>query len=160
MPSKEGQLSLACFAIKQGQIPNICQAGKIYGVPERTLRRRVNGTKARRDCIANSRKLTDQEEKDLIKHLLDLDVRGFGLKLYEVAAMANHLLAKREGIPVGFGWPCSFVKRRPELKMMFSRKYDYQRARCEDPMVIAPWFELVRNTISKYGITDQDIYKL
>jgi hypothetical protein len=125
MPYKEGQLLLAYFAIQQGQVQNICQAAKIYGVPERTLRRRVNGTKARRDCIANSRKLTDQEEKDLIKHLLDLDSRGFSPKLHEVAVMANHLLANRGGVLVGIGWPGSFIDRKPELKMRFRRKYDY-----------------------------------
>jgi hypothetical protein len=98
------------------------------------------------------------EEEDLVKHLLNLDSRGFGPKLHEVAAMANYLLANRGGTPVGIGWPGSFINRKPELKMRFSRKYDYQRAKCEDPRVIAPWFELVRNTISKYGITDKDIY--
>jgi hypothetical protein len=149
---------LAYFAIQQGQIQNICQAAKIYGVPERTLRRRVNGTKARRDCVVNSRKLTGPEEEHLVKHLLNLDSRGFSPKLHEVAAMANYLLANRGGTPVGIGWPGSFINRKPELKMRFSRKYDYQRAKCEDPRVIAPWFELVRNTISKYGITDKDIY--
>jgi hypothetical protein len=28
----------------------------------------------------------------------------------------------------------------------------------EDPKVIQAWFELVRNTKAKYGITDDDIY--
>lgn len=32
------------------------------------------------------------------------------------------------------------------------------RAKCEDPGIISAWFELVRSTIAKYGITDNDIY--
>jgi hypothetical protein len=45
-----------------------------------------------------------------------------------------------------------------ELRTRFQRKYDYQRAKCEDPEVICGWFELVQNTIIKYGINDADIY--
>jgi hypothetical protein len=59
MPYNEGQLLLAYFTVQQGQIQNICQAAKIFGVPERTLRRRVNSIKARRDCVVKSRKLKD-----------------------------------------------------------------------------------------------------
>jgi hypothetical protein len=72
--------------------------------------------------------------------------------------MANKLLAERGTSEVGKNWPENFVRRTPELKTRFNRKYDRQRALCEDPKVIAPWFELVRNTKAKYGILDEDIY--
>ena len=42
--------------------------------------------------------------------------------------------------------------------MRLSRKYDYQRAKCEDLKVISEWFALVYNTKAKYGILDDDIY--
>ena len=42
--------------------------------------------------------------------------------------------------------------------MRFFRKYDYQRAKCEDPTIIRNWFRLVENTIAKYGIRSDDIY--
>ena len=38
------------------------------------------------------------------------------------------------------------------------RKYDYQRAKCEDLKVIREWFALVYNIKVKYGIFDDDIY--
>ncbi|KAJ6437534.1 hypothetical protein O9K51_09740 [Purpureocillium lavendulum] len=72
--------------------------------------------------------------------------------------MANHLLRVRDARPVGKNWAQNFVKRRPELRTRFSRKYDYQRAKCEDPKIIGPWFDLVRNVKSKYGILDDDTY--
>jgi hypothetical protein len=72
--------------------------------------------------------------------------------------MANKLLAERATSQVGKNWPENFVRRIPELKTQFNREYDCQRALCEDPKVIAPWFELVRNTKAKYGILDEDIY--
>ena len=76
--------------------------------------------------------------------------------------MANLLLQKRsnasQGITVGQRWTYSFVRRHQALKLRYNRKYDYQRAKCEDPAIIRDWFRLVRNTIAKYGIMDEDIY--
>lgn len=54
--------------------------------------------------------------------------------------MANQLLADRDAPPVGANWASKFVKRHEELKMRFTRRYNYQRALCEDPNVIRKWF--------------------
>jgi hypothetical protein len=75
-----------------------------------------------------------------------------------VEEMASRLLADRDASPVGKNWASNFVKRQQELKTRFNRKYDYQRAKCEDPTLIREWFALVKNTIAKYGITLADIY--
>jgi len=72
--------------------------------------------------------------------------------------MADLLLSERDASPVGKNWTTNFIKRRTELKSKFSRKYNYQRAQCKDPVIIGDWFRLVRNTIAKYGIVDEDIY--
>ena len=68
------------------------------------------------------------------------------------------LLTTRDAGRVGVNWASTFVKRHPELTTRFNRKYDYQRALCEDPEVIGRWFTLVQNTIAKYGIQEADIY--
>ncbi|CCF45430.1 transposase [Colletotrichum higginsianum] len=72
--------------------------------------------------------------------------------------MANHLLADRGARPVGKRWASNFIKRQPQLRTRFFRKYDYKRAQCEDPQAICSWFALVKNTIVKYGIQESDIY--
>jgi hypothetical protein len=72
--------------------------------------------------------------------------------------MADLLLAEHDGIPIGRNWTSNFIKRSPEIKTKFSRKYDYKRAKCEDPVIIKEWFRLVRNTIAKYGILEEDIH--
>jgi hypothetical protein len=78
--------------------------------------------------------------------------------------MANLLLQKRSAenqaqpLTVGKRWVYNLVKRHKALKCQYIRKYDYQRAKCEDPAIIRPWFQLVHNTIEKYGILDADIY--
>ncbi|KAK0367451.1 fot5 transposase, partial [Colletotrichum limetticola] len=72
--------------------------------------------------------------------------------------MANRLLADRDAPPVGKRWASNFIKRQPQLRTRFFRKYDYKRAQCEDPDAINAWFRLVANTIAKYGIVESDIY--
>jgi hypothetical protein len=103
-------------------------------------------------------KLLGTEEQVIVQHILDLDSRGFPPRLAAVKDMADSLLAARHQGPVGINWASTFVQRTPELKVKFNRKYDYKRALCEDPEVIAPWFELVQNVKAKYGILDEDTY--
>ena len=102
--------------------------------------------------------MTNLEESVLVQYILDLAAKGFPPRVSTIGDMANRLLASRDAPPVGTRWASNFVKRRPELQTRFQRKYDYQRAKCEDPVIIRGWFELVRNTIAKYGIYDADIY--
>ena len=75
-----------------------------------------------------------------------------------VEDMANRLLTTRNAPRVGSRQTSNFVKRHIELQTRFQRKYDYQRAKCEDLEVIYGWFKLIQNTIAKYGINDVDIY--
>lgn len=133
-------------------------AAKLYSVNHATLARRLNGQPSRRDITPNSRKLTDLEESAIVNHILDLDSRAFPPRLSGVEEMANHLLATRRAPNVGKNWASAFVKRRSELAAKFSRRYDYQRALCEDGESIQGWFQLVQNTIAKYGISETDIY--
>jgi hypothetical protein len=103
-------------------------------------------------------KLLETEEEIIVQHILDLNARGFPPRLATVADMANSLRAERHMGRVGVNWASTFVKRQPELKVKFNRKYDYKRALCEDPEVLRGWFKLVANTKAKYGIQDADTY--
>ena len=91
--------------------------------------------------------------------IIDLDERGFPLRIQDLRDAAKLLLNQRDPAgKIGRDWPTNFTKRRPEIKAKFNRKYDYERALCEDPEKIQAWFRLVRNTCGKYGIPDEDIY--
>jgi hypothetical protein len=130
----------------------------IYKVNRMTLRRRQNGIKSQCDSIPKSRRLSDLEEQIIVQFIHDLDSRGFPPRLRFVEEIANRLLADRDAPPVGKRWAHNFVRRHHDLKTRFFRKYDYQRAKCEDPTVIRNWFRLVANVIAKYGIRSDDIY--
>jgi hypothetical protein len=156
--SKEGQIILALQALQNDKNLSVRAAAKIYGVPRKTLGRRRAGKPARYDTTPKSRKLTPSEEDAIVQYIIELSERAFPPRLRGVEDMANQLLRVRDAAPVGKLWAHNFVKRQPELRMRYARKYDYQRAKCEDPKVISEWFTLVRNTKAKYGIVDDDIY--
>jgi hypothetical protein len=100
------------------------------------LWRRQKGIQSRCNWIPKSRQLSDLEEQTIIQFILDLDSRGFPPRLRGAEEMANRLLADRDAPPVGKRWASNFMKRHKELKMRFFRRYNYQRAKCEDPTVI------------------------
>ena len=91
--------------------------------------------------------------------------RVFPPRISTVRRMADILLSARARSPanaspsVGENWVRKFVNRHEQLQSKYTRKYDYQRALCEDPEVINNWFQPVENTRAKYGIPDEDVYK-
>lgn len=149
---------LALQALQNDPTLKLRRAATIYTVNPTTLWRRQKGIQSQRDITPKSRRLSNLEEQILKHFILDLDSRGFPPRLRSVKAMADQLLADRDAPPVGTNWASNFVRRHPDLKTRFFRKYDYQRAKCEDPTIIRNWFMLVANIIAKYGIRSEDIY--
>ncbi|EGU85277.1 hypothetical protein FOXB_04208 [Fusarium oxysporum f. sp. conglutinans Fo5176] len=146
-PSKEARILLALQALEND--PKLRYS---------TLRDRKNGRQSQRDYAPQSRKLSDLEEQILLRFILEQISRGFLPQIRIIEEMANRLLADRDASPVGKRWAINFIKRQPELKSCYNRRYDYQRAQCEDPTIIRNWFRLVENTIAKYGIRSDDIW--
>ena len=156
--TKEARINLALQAKKNNSKLSFKWLSSTYTVSDSTLRARYKGRCARSDIIPNLRKLTPTEEESIIERILDLDSRAFPVRLRHVEDMANLLLAQRVAERVGVNWASNFVRRQKKLKTRLNRKMDYQRVLCEDPAIFRKWFDLVRDTIAKYGIAEEDIY--
>ncbi|KAI9040871.1 uncharacterized protein KD926_007544 [Aspergillus affinis] len=100
-----------------------------------------------------------------------MDSRGYPLTIAKVHYLAECLLRAKlklfespessEPAFIGERWFRRFINRHEaEIKTNYSKRYDYQRAKCEDPKLIMRWLELVQNTIQKYGILEQDAYNM
>jgi AraC-like DNA-binding protein len=136
---QEGRILLAIQAIKKQEIPSIRDIARQFNVPRTTLQRRVAGLPFRAETRANSHKLTEIEEESLQKWILSMDLRGAAPRPSTVREIANLLLAARGSTPpllVGQNWVTKFVKRHPNLSSRFSKRYNYERAKCEDPKII------------------------
>jgi hypothetical protein len=143
---QEGRILLAIQAIKNQEIRSIREAARQFNVPNSTLATRLTGVQNRAVSRANGLKLTEIEEESLRKWIISMDSRGAAPRPSTVREMADLLLAARGSTPplsVGQNWVTKFVKRHPLLSSRFSRRYDYQRAKCEDPKTITEWFSLV-----------------
>ncbi|XP_077660561.1 uncharacterized protein AFUA_3G10430 [Aspergillus fumigatus Af293] len=158
---QEGRVLLAVSALKNKEILNIREAARVYNVPYTTLQRRLKGHTFRAELRANGHKMTQNEEDSLIRWILSMDQRGAAPRPSHVREMANILLAQRGSTPtqtVGEKWVYNFINRHDEIKTRFSRRYNHQRAKCEDPKIILEWFNRVQITIMQHGITLEDIY--
>ncbi|KAJ5273619.1 hypothetical protein N7478_008744 [Penicillium angulare] len=161
LTEQEGRILLAIQAIKKQEQLSISAAARYFNVPRTTLRDRLHGHQNRRETRANGHKLTEIEEESLQKWILSMDNRGAAPRPTTVREMANLLLSARGSTPVqtvGENWVNKYVKRHPQLSTRFSRRYNYERAKCEDTKIIQEWFDLVQKSILENGIDPDDIY--
>jgi hypothetical protein len=161
---QEARILQAIKAIHDNISPTIRAAARAYDVPDTTLRRRLRGLPPRQQGQISNRLLLPTEEEALIQWILSMSERGLPPRISTVRQMANILLAARDGSSadtpstVGENWVRRFVNRHEQLRSKYTRKYDHQRALCEDPKAMNDWFRLVENIRAKYGIPDEDVY--
>jgi len=79
--SNEASIILALQALERNENLSVRRVVEIYKVCDRTLGRRRAGMPARRDILANSRKLTDLEEKTIVQYITELCARAFNPRL-------------------------------------------------------------------------------
>src|SRR6478735_2441647 len=138
--STEARILLALQALQNDPKLSTRRAAATYSVGRMQLWRRQRGILATHNTTPKSRKLSNLEEQTIVQFLLDLDLRGFPSRLSYVEEIANSLLATRNAPGIGKRWAYNFVKRQPDLKTHFFRRYNHQRAKCKDPTIIRGWF--------------------
>ena len=97
----ESDIQLAIRVHQRDPHISILKLSKIYQVPNTTLRDRINGKPARRNIIANSRKLTVFEKEAIVSFIIDLNARLFPPRYSYVNNIANRMLAQRGEKRVG-----------------------------------------------------------
>ena len=157
LPTDE-RIRLAIESYQYSQFKSIHQVAAIFDINHQTISNRLHSRQPRYEVAKMSRKLTAAEEIALIQWIISMDDRGMAPTLAYIRTMADLLLASRGGQPTGENFVRKLVNRHDELKARFSRRYDYQRAQCEDPALINEWFTRVAKIKVQYGIIDDDIY--
>jgi hypothetical protein len=154
----EGDVYLAVQDLQNKQVKSLRRAEELYSVPQRTIQQQRDRKRPRRNCEPNSKRLTKLEEEAIVERILEQSLRGLPPSKPNVQDIADRLLRKRNAKPVGKHWVDNFIKRTPEIQTQWTRPYNRQRAACEDPAVIQPWFTLVQSIKAKYSIIDEDMY--
>jgi hypothetical protein len=155
-------MSLAIASFQKNPYQTKRALASAFDVPESTLRTRLRGILPRCEIKPVNVKMSPIEEQSLVQWILHLDQRGFPPQIIDVRRMADALLAARgqdpPPPPIGKNWVSRFIQRQADLQTKWNRKFHSQRARCEDPVKIRAWFQLVEDTRVAYGIADQDMF--
>ncbi len=101
LTSNEHQLQLTLQAFERDPQLSIRNTTQLYNIPRTTLSDRINGRSTYTDTIINSQKLTALKEEVIIRKILDLNLRGFPPRIYNVEDIANRLLATYDAIHIG-----------------------------------------------------------
>ncbi|KAM4058337.1 helix-turn-helix, psq domain-containing protein [Hirsutella rhossiliensis] len=136
---REERVLLAVKAYQQGQFDSTHKAATAYDVPQSTVSGRLR-------------------ETALVQWVLSMDERGMPPTVVYTRRMANLLLSEARPRNCRRDWVRKFVGRHNEIKAKYSRRYDYQRAKCEDPKTIQERYDRVAMAKQKWGILDENVY--
>ncbi|KAB0805315.1 hypothetical protein PPYR_02285 [Photinus pyralis] len=148
-------------------------AARIFGVPLMSLKRRAkNKNVIAKDSIKHlggkTTTFTNDQENELIRHILDLESRMYGLTTTDLRRLAFQLAEKnhiphhfsREKQIAGYDWLAGFTKRHPEIALRNPEATSAARARGFNKQVVTKFFELLKNIIEKHNFPPHKIYNV
>ncbi|KAG5870156.1 hypothetical protein JTB14_032448 [Gonioctena quinquepunctata] len=118
-------------------------AAKTFSVSRNTLRRRVLGknidSKGNRKVLGKYRAVfTEEQEAELVRHILDMEVRFFGVTILDLRSLA-YSLAEKNGIPnnrrtkmAGLDWVAVLRHQHPEISLREPEQTSAARAQAFD----------------------------
>lgn len=131
-------------------------AAKRFNVPRNTLKRRVlNKNQHATDnkkCLGRYRTVFNEEqEQQLANHLLDMEVRFFGISVADLRSLA-YQLAVQNNIPNNFNhekkvagkdWVTGFRKRDPEIVLRKPEATSAARAQAFNKTNVTKFFDIL-----------------
>lgn len=157
---QEGRIQCAIQDIKNKKYVKIAPAARHYNIHPNTLAGRLRGLQPQAELRNHQHRLSLAQENVLIAWIVSLDIRGAPPRPSRVREMAEIILKEYDPAcaPIGRNWVTGFTKRCPDIKTRMARKISRQRAVCEDPKVIGPFFQELEKIKDKHGILDEDIF--
>lgn len=149
----------AYTTVKVDHIP-VRRAAVLFGVPETTLRERVNGTVPITSSRSGPRPLfTLEEETKLCDHLEFMASIGYGYSRAEVIDLASDYavsLKKMSGDnKLGRKWFYQFLDRNPQLHVIKPRALEMARAKAASEEKINKYFEELHKILDKYDLLNK-----
>ncbi|XP_055622333.1 uncharacterized protein LOC129765913 [Toxorhynchites rutilus septentrionalis] len=153
------QLEQAIKAVKSGS--PVKTAARSYAIPRSTLIRHLtSSTVSTRlgpiDSVFNS-----QQEEELVKHLLDLEKKFYGITMTNVRKLAFDL-AEKNGLPhpfnkstkiAGKAWLSNFLKRNPKLSFRKPEATSAARARGFNKPAVSAFYDLLEEALKDPKLT-------
>lgn len=144
----------AMEAVKSGST-SINKSALFHGVPCTTLKDRLSG-KVKHGSKPGPRKyLSNDEEKDLADHLVEVAKIGYGKTPKQVMSIAEHVAKEKNilrGEAISSGWWRRFQERQPQLSLRRGDPTAHIRMDATNEEVIKAYYDLLEETLEESGL--------
>ncbi|XP_070529630.1 tigger transposable element-derived protein 1-like [Cardiocondyla obscurior] len=140
---------------------------RMYGIPKPTFRRHLKGLNSHKR-IGRPRDLTDEMEKELVRHILELESRFFGLTIKDLRHLAFQLAEKyklphrfnKELQLAGWKWYYQFKKTHPQISLRTPEATSMARCRGFNKKVVFEFFDIYEKILDDFKFTPNQIYNV
>jgi Tc5 transposase DNA-binding domain/helix-turn-helix, Psq domain len=159
MPAiNEDAMQAAIDALWAGEAASIRAAATLFGLNRGTLARRINGAPTRTQARQSQYLLSEVQEGDLLKWILEMEAIGHAISHAQIREMAGLFSAHSGGPPsVGSHWVQRFIQRHPLVHVKVGRAIDHLQVEAATPEGLQTWFELFNRIKSAGNIKPENI---
>ncbi|XP_046397042.1 uncharacterized protein LOC124163957 [Ischnura elegans] len=148
-------------------------AAKNFNVPRNTLKRRVlnknQHAKEINKVLGHYRPVFNEEqEQQLVQHLLEMEVRFFGITVHDLRSLA-YKLAEQNNIPHNFNheaklagkdWVRGFRHRHPEMVLRVPEATSAARAQAFNKVNVTKFFDILEDVQKKHLYPPHRVYNV
>lgn len=143
------------------------EACRVYSIPKPTFRRHLRGLNSHQR-IGHPKDLTAEMEAELVRHVLELESRFFGLTITDLRRLAFQLAEKyklphrfnKEKQLAGWKWYYQFMKNHPEISLRTPESTSMARCKGFNKKVVMEFFDQYEAIIDKEKFTASQIYNV
>jgi Tc5 transposase DNA-binding domain/helix-turn-helix, Psq domain len=162
MPAiNEEAMQAAINALWAGEATSIRAAATLFSINRITLARRINGGPTRTQARQSQYLLSETQEGDLLKWILEMEAIGHAISHAQIREVAGLFSAHSGGPPsIGSHWVQRFVQRHPIIHIKVGRAIDHLRVEATTPEGLQGWFELFNQIKSVGNIKAENMWNM
>lgn len=158
----EESLQAAISSVKNGE-KTIYSASKTYGIPRKTLERRIKNDNDKKGPMGPTSMLGKQNEKKLVDHIKTMQSKGFPLTIDDVRSIAFQFAERLKIIhrfnktteKAGYDWMQMFLKRNPDITLRKSEGVSLARSQALNRVEVDAYFKLLEQVLTENDIIDK-----
>lgn len=154
-------LTSAIEAIENGS--SVRSAANAYNIPRKTLERRYKCGKTLKGNMGPESLLGKDNERRLVRHIKDMQNRGFPLTRDDVRTIAFHFTKQlkikhsfnEEKEKAGYDWLKLFLSRNPDLSLRKSEGVSLNRVHAMNRKEVQEYFNLLEKCLEENELFDK-----
>lgn len=140
---------------------------RVFKIPKPTFRRHLKGLNTRKR-IGRPSDLTEEMEAELVRHVLLLESRFFGLTITDLRRLAYQLAEKyglkhrfnNESQLAGWKWYYTFMKNHPEISLRTPEPTSMARCKGFNKETVMAFFNKYESILDEGQFTAEKIYNM